>query len=720
MPKRLKLRRQDRGAYGGHGVYMGGSRDRRRARSSPHTVSARKHESEESKRKRKKHSEAKDPKTQKLAKSFRRDVEAARQGRDPMRRKLSVARPGPRPVERRVERDPALEERLGRATRADYERQRADMAAARGRYASGSGAADLEQETDAERLRRMKEYSIDMGPTKADIAKHDKAEEEFKAAEAEQAEQGAKWAAKGGRELGYVVHDKPRRAPVKKPVKLGGGAAPPRYIGDLKSEVPEQKQQAPAPAPAAPRQKRQPRNIGAMKSVVPSEAEAYARRLGEARAIATAARKEIEKRRAAKKALEGGQGTMRMGAAPPMPPAVRAAFEKRQAEKKQHKDMEERMQKDLRERNESLKRSSDDVGEESKKLDLMRELHEFDERAQAKIDKHMHERALVEGGRDAFNEMRVRATLLDEADKKIDRDLEAIARGREEAIARGRAEAIRRRDAFNKAQNDILRDMQRVGDVEQVINVPRAPGPKPAPKPEVAPVDPVQEQKEQREEKEEEKASEPPVQRQPAEDMRGLVTNLKIHGKLRGLKNPLDIRGAKRQKPAIVPLPRNVPLPAATGEFKPVVRVNRPKPRREEPVDEEKDDPASRIRPPLGDLEKIDRDLNDLANRLDDKPVDDKNNPVDDNTYNYPWYEPLGPVGDEKQDPDLFLKLKLKKPAREEEKEGREQKEPEPPGPKPNPREDPLWLKLRLGQDAAKRKAETEPVLEFADATGGH
>ncbi len=62
MPKRLKLRRQDRGAYGGHGVYMGGSRDRRRARSSPHTVSAKKHESEEAKRKRKKHSQSKDAK----------------------------------------------------------------------------------------------------------------------------------------------------------------------------------------------------------------------------------------------------------------------------------------------------------------------------------------------------------------------------------------------------------------------------------------------------------------------------------------------------------------------------------------------------------------------------------------------------------------------------------------------------------------------------------
>ena len=171
MPKRLKLRRQDRGAYGGHGVYMGGSRDRRRARSSPHTVSAQKHESEESKRKRKKHSQTKDPKTQKLAKSFRRDVETARKGRDPMRRKLSVARPGARPVERRLERDAGLEARLGSATRADYDRQRADMAAARGRYASGGGAAELEQETEAERLRRMKEYSIDMGPTKADLAK---------------------------------------------------------------------------------------------------------------------------------------------------------------------------------------------------------------------------------------------------------------------------------------------------------------------------------------------------------------------------------------------------------------------------------------------------------------------------------------------------------------------------------------------------------------------
>ena len=300
------------------------------------------------------------------------------------------------------------------------------------------------------------------------------------------------------------------------------------------------------------------------------------------------------------------------------------------------------MQKELRAWNESLKRSADDLGETGRRQEvekghlekmsdemgeMMSKKDELD-KAQAELTKKQHERAQMGGARDAYaakaEEMRVAQRLKDITARKTD---EAIARGRAEAVQR-RQEQKRKRDAFNRAQSDVLRDMQRVGDVEQVINLPRAPEPKPV----VAPVV----------EKEalEEKASEPPVQRQPAEDVRGLVTNLKLHGKLRGLENPLDIRGSKRQKAARVPLPRNVPLPAATGTFTPVVAPRRPAPRRAaDPVEEKvADDPvaeaASRIRPPLGD----DRDLDDLANKLDDKPEDviPENNPVDDNTYNYP------------------------------------------------------------------------------------
>jgi len=666
---------------------MGGSRDRRRARSSPHTVSAKKYESEEAKRKRKKHSQAKDARTQRLAKSFRRDVDVARSDRDPRRRKLGVAHPGARPVERRLERDAGLEARLGSATRADYNRQRDDMAAARSRYRSGSGADELEQETEAERRQRIK----DMGPSRADLAKHDRADEEFKAAEAAQADQGEKWSAKGGRELGYVVNDKPR-VPVRKPVKglkLGGGAAPPRYLAGLRSDVPKQK--APA-APGPVRQTRHPRNIGAMSSAVPSPAVAHAKRV-----------EEIKKRRAVKKALGGGQGTMRMGAAAGMPPAVQAAIDKRKGQLQHHQDLDERMQREIQTRNESLKRAANELGEQGKAQkvekkglekmsdelgDLMGRQDALDQ-ADAELTKKRHDRARLVGARDAYSakaeEMRVAQRLKDLTLQKTN---EAIARGRVEAVKR-RQEQKRQIDAFNKAQDDALRDMQRVGDVEQVLNVPRAKAPvvgrrqlnKEAARRErmgtggglatetvVAPRAPVVAPVDEKEDLEE-KASEPAARPrdlariiESSKVKRGLVTNLKIHGKIRGLENnTLDLRRAKRQKKAIVPLPRNVPLPAATGtEF---VGPRRPAPRRvvnpaanERADDDPVADAANRIRPPLGDLERIDRSLDDLANKLDDKRKDDtvipENNPVDDNAFNYPAADIPEPGADEKVDED--------------------------------------------------------------------
>ena len=157
-----KLRHRPQNTYQSHGTSLGTTRRR-----SPLTVSSMEMLSEEERRKRKKHAVSKDPKLRQVAKTFRKETEAARARKAPTKRPRREQDPGPKPQKRA-------------ALPKDYQIKTAQTQVT----GWGGGAADtyradlskpMAPETEAQKAARLAEYgysAIDTGATSEQIAAH--------------------------------------------------------------------------------------------------------------------------------------------------------------------------------------------------------------------------------------------------------------------------------------------------------------------------------------------------------------------------------------------------------------------------------------------------------------------------------------------------------------------------------------------------------------------